>query len=114
MAALNPNLADFKAEYKLGKALQSLTNLMAGAQHPNGQPIYPNEPGTPLNDIIRQYNLQLNEAPPPYDFELGNHVTIEAIKAECIQRNVNFFDVTRSHRSRQLYDITYGMAPAAG
>jgi hypothetical protein len=78
MAALNPKLADFKAECKLGKALQSLTNLMAGAQNPNGQPIFPNEPGTPLNDIIRQYHLQPNEAAPPYDFELGSHVTIEA------------------------------------
>jgi hypothetical protein len=57
MAAMNPNLADFKVEYKLSKALQSLTNLMAGAQGPNGQTIFPNQPGTPLNDIIRQYNL---------------------------------------------------------
>ena len=101
------NLADFKAEYKLNKALQSLTNLIAGAQQPNGQPIFPNEPGTPLNDIIRQYNLQPAEAPPPYDFGLDNHVTIEAIKAECIQRNVNFFDVTNTHGNRQFYDITY-------
>jgi hypothetical protein len=76
MANMNPNLADFKAEYKLNKALQSLTNLIAGAQQPNGQPIFPNEPGTPLNDIIRQYNLQPAEAPPPYDFGLDNHVTI--------------------------------------
>jgi hypothetical protein len=65
MATLNPNLTDFKAEYKLNKALQSLCNLIAGAQQPNGQPIFPNEPGTPLNDIIRQYNLQPAEAPPP-------------------------------------------------
>ncbi len=101
---MNPNLADFKAEYKLNKALQSLTNLIAGAQQPNGQPIFPNEPGTPLNDIIRQYNLQPAEAPPPYNFGLDNHVTIEAIKAECIQRNVNFFDVTNTHGNRQFYD----------
>jgi hypothetical protein len=87
---------------------------MAQAQNPNGQAIFPNAPGTPLNEIIRQYNLQPNEAPAPYDFELGNHVTIEAIKAECIQRNVNFFDVTQSHGNRQFYDITYGVAPAAG
>ena len=108
---MNLNLADFKAEYKLNKALQSLTNLIAGAQQPNGQPIFPNEPGTPLNDIIRQYNLQPAEAPPPYDFGLDNHVTIEAIKAECIQRNVNFFDVTNTPGNRQFYDITYGAAP---
>jgi hypothetical protein len=41
MANPNPNLADFKAEYKLNKALQCLTNLMAGAQQPNGQPLFP-------------------------------------------------------------------------
>ncbi len=114
MATMNLNLADFKAEYKLSKALQSLTNLIAGAQQPNGQPIFPNEPGTPLNDIISQYNLQPAEAPPPYDFGLDNHVTIGAIKAECIQRNVNFFDVTNTHGNRQFYDITYGAAPPAG
>ena len=51
-------LADFKAEYKLNKALQRITNCMAGALQPNGQPMFPNEPGTLLNDIIRDYNLQ--------------------------------------------------------
>ncbi len=53
MANPNLNLADFKAEYKLNKALQRITNCMAGAVQPNGQPIFPNEPGTLLNDIIR-------------------------------------------------------------
>ena len=64
------NLADFKAEYKLNKALQRITNCMAGTLQPNGQPMFPNEPGTLLNDIIRDYNLQPAEAPPPYDFGL--------------------------------------------
>ena len=90
MAAMNPSLADFKAEYKIKKALQSLTDMMAQAQTPNGQNIFPNAPGTPLNNIIRTYNLQPNQAPEPYDFELGNHVTIEAIKAECILRKCKF------------------------
>jgi hypothetical protein len=85
-------LADFKAEYKLNKALQRITNCMAGTLQPNGQPMFPNEPGTLLNDIIRDYNLQPAEAPPPFDFGLDNHVTIEAIKAECSRRNVSFFD----------------------
>jgi hypothetical protein len=75
-------------------ALQSLTDLKAQAQNPNRQLIFPNQPGTPLNNIIRRYNLQHKEAPAPYDCELDNHVTIEAIKAECIQRNVNFFYIT--------------------
>ena len=73
------NLADFKAEYKLNKALQRITNCMAGTLQPNGQPMFPNEPGTLLNDIIRDYNLQPAQAPPPYDFGLDNHVTIEAM-----------------------------------
>ncbi len=58
MANPNLNLADFKAEYKLNKALQRITNCMAGALQRNGQPVFPNEPGTLLNDIIRDYNLQ--------------------------------------------------------
>jgi hypothetical protein len=107
-------LADFKAEYKLNKALQRITNCMAGTLQANGQPMFPNEPGTLLNDIIRDYNLQPAEAPPPYDFGLDNHVTIEAIKAECTRRNVSFFDVTNSHGNRQFYDITYGAEPQPG
>jgi len=97
MANPNPNLADFKAEYKLNKALQCLTNLMAGAQQPNGQPLFPNEPGTPLNDIIRQYNLQPAEAPPPYDFGLDNHVTILRQSKPNASRETSTFLTSQTH-----------------
>jgi hypothetical protein len=114
MASFNPSLVEFRAEYNLQRALKSLTDMMAEARGPNGQPAFPNEPGTPLNNIIKEYNLHPAAAPAPYDFELDNHVTIEAIKAECNQRNVNFFDVAKIQGNRGFYDITYGVAPAAG
>ncbi len=114
MASFNPSLVEFRAEYNLWRALQSLTDVLASARGTNGQPVFSNGPGTLLNNIIKEYNLQPAAALAPYDFELDNHVTIEAIKAECIQRNVNFFDVTKIRGNRGFYDITYGVAPAAG
>ncbi len=50
---------------------------MAGTLQPNGQPMFPNEPGTLLNDIIRDYNLQPAEAPPPYDFGLDTGTSVK-------------------------------------
>ncbi len=114
MASFNPSLVEFRAEFNRWRALKSLTDMMAEARGPNGQPVFPNEPGTLLNNIIKEYNLQPAAAPAPYDFELDNHVTMEAIHAECSQRNVNFFDVAKIHGNRGFYDITYGVAPAAG
>ena len=110
----NPSITAFNAEYRLEQRMQMLTDTLAQVQGANGQPLIPNDPGTPLNNLIRELNLQPAAAAPPFDFELDNHVTIEMIQAECIQRNVNIFNVTRNLGARAFYHMNYGAAPAAG
>lgn len=113
MAAYNA-LNDFKSEYKLQQRMQLLTDTLTALQGPNGQPLIPNNEGTPLHNLIRQLNLQPAAAPEPYDFELHAHVTIDQIQNECNNRNICIFDVTRNLGNRAYYNTTYGQPPAAG
>ena len=85
----------FKSEYKLQQCMQMLTDTLAAIQTHDGQPLIPNQEGTPLNALIRQLNLQPAAPAPAYDFELDHHVTVDEIQNPCNIRNICIFDVTR-------------------
>lgn len=115
MASLN-NLTDFKSQYHLQKNMQMLTDTLTRIQNPQGQPLIPNGEGTPMNNLIRELNLQAPAQEPPFEFELDEHVTLDQVQAQCTQRNINLFDVTRNLGNRSFYDHvqTFADAPAAG
>jgi hypothetical protein len=93
MATYN-NLTDFKSQYELHKNMQLLTDALTQVQNAQGQPLIPNEEGTPMNNLIRTLNLQAPAQAPAYDFELDEHVTLDQVMAQCTERNINLFDVT--------------------
>ena len=115
MAATN-NLTDFKSQYELHKNMQMLTDTLTAIQNPAGQPLIPNGDGTPMNNLIRQLNLQDPAQAPPFDFELQDHVTLDQVLAQCTERNINLFDVTRNLGNRSFYDHvqTFGNPQVAG
>ena len=114
MAAAYNAFQDFKSEYRLQQYMQMLTDTLVAVEGPNGQPLIPNQAGTPLNNMIRRLELQPAAPQQDYDFELANNTTVEAIQNECIQRNVNIMNVIRQVGNRAYYDTTYGAVPAEG
>jgi len=93
-----------------------LTDALTQVQNAQGQPLIPNEEGTPMNNLIRTLNLQAPAQAPAYDFELDEHVTLDQVMAQCTERNINLFDVTRNLGNRSFYDHnqTFGDPPAIG
>ena len=49
---------DFKSEYRLQQHMQMLADTLVAVEGPNGQPLIPNQEGTPLNNMIRRLDLQ--------------------------------------------------------
>jgi hypothetical protein len=103
MATFN-NLSHFKTQYELQKNMKMLTDALTQVQNAQGQPLIPNGEGTPMNNLIRTLNLQAPAQAPPYNFELDEHVTLDEVIAQCTERNINIFDVTRNLSNRSLYD----------
>lgn len=108
------DLTDFKSQYALHKNMQLLTEALTAVQNPAGQPLIPNGEGTPMGNLIRQLNLQDPVQAPPYDFELGENVTLNEIINQCNIRNINQFDIIQNLGNRSFYNHTYGEPPAAG
>jgi len=108
------DLTDFKSQYALHKNMQLLTEALTAVQNPAGQPLIPNGEGTPMGNLIRQLNLQDPVQAAPYDFELGENVTLNEIIGQCNIRNINQFDIIQNLGNRSFYDHTYGVPPAAG
>ena len=100
MAAAYNAFQDFKSEYRLQQYIQMLTDTLVAVNGPDGQPLIPNQAGTPLNNMIRRLELQPAAPQQDYDFELANNTTVEAIQNECIQRNVNIMNVIRQVGNR--------------
>ena len=101
---------DFKSEYRLQQHMQMLADTLVAVEGPDGQPLIPNQAGTPLNNMIRRLELQPAAPQQDYDFELAGNTTVEQIQTECIARNINIFNVIRQIGNRAYYDITYGQS----
>ena len=76
MASIN-----FMTEYKLQQRrmqLQMQTDMFANTQGANGQPLFPNQPGTPLNISHQRAQSAPAEQPVPCDIKLDNCATTKA------------------------------------
>jgi len=106
--AFSNTYSEFKSQYELKKTAGLFADALTQFQDAAGQPIFANEEGTPLRNLLNQLDLQPAQQAPPYDFELQNHVTFNQIQAACNQRGVPITGIIRTVSGRPMYDYTYG------
>ncbi len=106
--AFSNTYSEFKSQYELKKTAGLFADALTQFQNAAGQPIFANEEGTPLRNLLNQLDLQPAQQAPPYDFELQNHVTFNQIQAACNQRGVPITGIIRTVSGRSMYDYTYG------
>ena len=66
--------------------LRKVTDTLTSLRTPDDERLIPMEPGTPLHDLMESLQVGTAEAPPAFDFDLGEMITIEEAGRRCQER----------------------------
>ena len=80
------NFDKFDTEFEMRQILRKVTDTLTSLRTPDDERLIPMEPGTPLHDLLESLQVGTAEAPPAFDFELGEMITIEEAGRRCQER----------------------------
>jgi hypothetical protein len=101
------SINEFKSQYELQNAIQSLCTALGAIRTPNNAQLIPTAAGTPIGNLLHSLNGTAPAALVPYIFELDDNISINDVKALCITNNVQFVNIQKTASGRAFYDTTF-------